>query len=443
MSPTESQVTGIEQLAIVIQQGKGKAETTLGKFVKMLLSYQHGLDVETVTDPSLISKVLHDNSGSIHSVYLIQDQPVSTQSTVPVLSAQGTIPLFLIVPGHIANELRESCAGLEGVHICQWEMAFSKGEESLPQIVASGIEVEGDSDTDTTDLEEKIRSRLERLDTLPTLPAVVVHIMELIKDPTSTAAELEVLLASDPAIVLKVMQVANSAAFAGSGHRGGGTLQDAVVRLGNRKVGAIAQQIALINSFVRPEDSEFDMRRFWEHSLACAVVADRLCGEGYAVTADEVTFNDYWIAGLLHDAGKLVQGLFFWEWFERVLRMMDSDRCSFYEAEIELMGGMVSHDFIGELLLQKARMPTELIEAVGFHHSPGDSPSSLVSLIHVSNNLCKEIGLGFTENESAAYSSPALSALQLSEESIGELKDEMGESVVNEVKELVKQSMQG
>ena len=54
-----------------------------------------------------------------------------------------------------------------------------------------------------------MRERLEQLDTLPTLPSIVLHIMRLISDPKTTMAQLEELLSSDPAIVLKVMQVAN------------------------------------------------------------------------------------------------------------------------------------------------------------------------------------------------------------------------------------------
>ncbi len=54
------------------------------------------------------------------------------------------------------------------------------------------------------------------------------------------------------------------------------SLKDAITRLGTRKVGAIAQQIALINSMVQPDANEFDLRKFWGHSLACAIVADRV-----------------------------------------------------------------------------------------------------------------------------------------------------------------------
>ena len=87
--------------------------------------------------------------------------------------------------------------------------------------------------------------------------------------------------------------------------------------------------------------------------------------------------------------------------------------------------------------------PTETQQlAIVIQQGRGKSPSSLVSLIHVANNLCKEIGMAYADNEAAVgYSSAALSALQLSSDGVREFKDELGESVVSEVKELVKQCM--
>ena len=142
-----------------------------------------------------------------------------------------------------------------------------------------------------------MRQRLQKLDSLPSLPTVLGRLLKLIKDPESTMSDLEVLLSSEPAIALKIQQVANSAA---SG-QGATTLKDAITRLGNRKVGAIAQQIALINSMVRPDESGFDLRKHWSHSLACAIVADRIHSSKFVQLTEPLAFSDYWIAALLYD----------------------------------------------------------------------------------------------------------------------------------------------
>lgn len=64
---------------------------------------------------------------------------------------------------------------------------------------------------------------------------------------------------------------------------------------------------------------------------------------------------------------------------------------------------MVSHEFIGELLLQKSNMPPELVAAVSLHHATCETPPPLAALTHVANNITKEIGLGYIEDEPVQY----------------------------------------
>lgn len=283
--------------------------------------------------------------------------------------------------------------------------------------------------------------RLEKLDSLPSLPTVLGRLLKLVKDPDSTMADLEVLLNSEPAIALKIRQVANSAANAGASGKEVTDLKEAITRLGNRKVGAIAQQIALINSMISPDDSEFDLRKHWGHSLACAIVADRIHNGEFVKLDEQVPFSDYWIAALLHDCGKAVQGFFFYEWFERIIETMDDDDCSFYEAETKLGEGMVTHDRISEMVLQKAEMPEELVEAVGLHHDPGDAPSALVALVHVANGVCSEIGFGYNDADSVKYSRPALKVLGLKRDTVREMVEALREPATKEIMEVISQCL--
>ena len=40
-------------------------------------------------------------------------------------------------------------------------------------------------------------------------------------------------------------------------------------------------QVKMMNAIVRPEESRFDLRRFWEHSVGCALICDRLTGTSW------------------------------------------------------------------------------------------------------------------------------------------------------------------
>ena len=123
----------------------------------------------------------------------------------------------------------------------------------------------------------------------------------------------------NPVIVQKIRQVVASLTFAGQANGTEFTLKDAIVRLGLKEVGSIAMQVMVVNSFVEASGTLFDFKRFWGHSVGCALAADKIYKSKQVQFAGELAFQDYWLGGLLHDIGKLVLGVFFWDHFSRVL----------------------------------------------------------------------------------------------------------------------------
>ena len=158
-------------------------------------------------------------------------------------------------------------------------------------------------------MQQQVERCLRSINTLPTLPEIVMRIMRMVNDPKTTPAQLERVLCTDPATVMKLLQVMRSPVFTGTGGRTTKwTLQEIITRLGVKKVGAIAQQVKMINSLVKPQESEFDLKRFWEHSVGTAIIADKLVTDRLVRLEKPLEFSDYWIGALLHDVGKLVLG---------------------------------------------------------------------------------------------------------------------------------------
>ncbi|HCV24306.1 MAG TPA: HDOD domain-containing protein [Candidatus Latescibacteria bacterium] len=117
-----------------------------------------------------------------------------------------------------------------------------------------------------------------------------------------------------------------------------------------------------MNSLVQPEESLFDLRRFWEHCVACALIADRLVKRKLLPLSKPLPFSDYWI-GSLHDCGKLVLGFFFWDHFQEIITHMDTEGCPFHQAE-KATGDVANHELLGRLLLLKSKVGEQLVEAV-------------------------------------------------------------------------------
>ena len=234
-------------------------------------------------------------------------------------------------------------------------------------------------------------------------------------------------------MVQKIYQVVNSPAFAGA--QSELSLKDAIVRLGLREVGAIAMQIMIISSFAQSNSSLFDMRRFWGHSVCCAMAADKLFKSGIADFGD-LRFHEYWLGGLLHDVGKLVLGVFFWEHFSRVLGETVLNGISFHEAERKLDLG-IDHEDIGKLVALKADLGPEVTDWVAKHDTPHRNAKPLHCLLLLANNLCKDLGLSYPQEKGSDYSPQILRQLDLDEMDLHRLRDSIGDALVSDVKQLL------
>ena len=431
-----------QQLALIIQE-PGKPHQVIAKFLMMILNYRYGLDLIVAHNFVEAFSTIQKKKNEIRATFIIQRKKIDSSTSLAALNAEDTNPLFLVLPAALMEEHKILCHRMKNVYFGAWEKAFGAEETSLQSLIKSAFdtrgigdlfkELEGASDEDAR---ERIVRRLKNLNTLPTLPEIAMRIMGMVDEPSSSAEDLEELVVNDPAILHKMLQLVNSPVFAGSGHQGGWSLKEAIVRLGRKKVGAVAQQIKLMNGLVRPEESMFDLRRFWEHSVGCAMIADRLYSNGIVKTKKPLQFNDYWIGALLHDIGKIVLGFFFWDHYVEILRQMSENHSSFRQAE-KLLGDAANHEYLGKLLLVKSNVGKELADAVGAHDSVGQAPGDLVCLIHVANNVSKELDLGYMPEEEPNYNPEVLKALGLDKSRVGALRGRLGDDVVAEIGDVV------
>ena len=431
------------EYGLIIQQ-PGKPQAVLRSFVAPMLSFRYGLHTIEASSFHDAVPAIRDRMAGMRCVFLIQDKELQTDVGISGLNLMGRYPLFVLAPQRLSGYYQEACAKMKNAFVCSWEDAFRKGGSFLSEMVESAFETngigrpfEGKPQSDYADLQLQVEARLGDLQALPTLPGVVRKILHMLKNPATTIDELEAVLSTDPVIVQKIRQVVASPLFAGhASNTAKFTLKDAIVRIGLKEIGAIAMQLMVVNSFVEVSGTLFDFKRFWGHSVGCALAADKIYKSKIVKFADELAFQDYWLGGLLHDIGKLVLGVFFWDHFSRVLGETVLRDISFREAEREL-GDAVNHEEIGKLLLLKADFGPEITEWVAVHDS-ASSPDSLFHLLHIANNLCKDLGLSYPQESAGRYSPEILSSLSLSEDDIASLRDNVGAELVAEVKELLR-----
>lgn len=431
---------------LVLQQGK--PQQVLAKFLNLMLNYQYGLSIVVAPDLSKASELISQHGERIRCVCVIQDAEITSAVALQALNMQGSTRLFLILPTKKLGLQRMAASGLEQISFCAWEQAFTHGASSLQSTVGAALEEGGIGnllkDVETQPYEQirqQVERRLRNINTLPTMPEIIMRIMRMVNDPKTTPEELEQVLCTDPAIVMKLLQVMRSPVFTGTGGRTSKwSLKEIITRLGVKKVGAIAQQVKMINGLVRPEDSAFELKRFWEHSVATAIITDFLCTEKKVrLPGGPMEFSDYWIGALLHDIGKLILGFFFWDWTTRILGHSRDKSVSFRQAEID-MGDVAGHQQLGQLLLINADMGEEAVGVVGHHHDLRET-TDLEGVVHLADNLAKAVGLGFLPGEEPEYDEAVMARLGVNQEAMESIREELERGTVEQIRTVVSQCM--
>ena len=224
---------------------------------------------------------------------------------------------------------------------------------------------------------------------LPTLPTVYLALSDVMADPRSTAQDISQILSVDLASSSRVLRLANSVLYGFPGQID--TISRAVVILGFDEVRNLVLATSVMDLFSK-QDSAFDFRPadFWAHSLGVGI-ATRIIGRACRLRHEENLF----VAGILHDIGKLVFFEFAEKEFTRALDQANKCQQPLWESELEIMG--IDHSLGGHLLVESWNLPPAIQNAIFGHHSGlvGDPPDPLVAVVHIADTLVRALELGF------------------------------------------------
>lgn len=229
---------------------------------------------------------------------------------------------------------------------------------------------------------------LKKVNDLPPLPTVLMKLRECCLDPDVDYAAVARVIEVDPGLTASLLRLANSAYFGARGTIG--SVQFAMTRLGMRRVHQMALAVCVAPLAGKPvQGYGLDAGSLWEHSLATAMAAEILARDVPGVSSE-----DAFTAGLLHDLGKNVLGMFVADEYEDIRRLVQQEDYSFDEAERAVLG--TDHATVAGMLLRHWQLPEAIVEAVRWHHHPRKATAEdpLTGLIHVADILCMDIGWG-------------------------------------------------
>ncbi len=244
----------------------------------------------------------------------------------------------------------------------------------------------------------RIEELLKGVVDLHTLPIIILEADRLMRDPRTSAQQVADLLARDPALAGRILRLVNSPYY--GFQRRIGNLTQAIVILGFQTVKNLMLTVSVIESFQGTEVDVFDYPKFWSHSVACAIAAREIARLAKSPHAEKA-----YIAGLLHDVGKLLLAQHLPEQVtaveERILQ-----GCTRLEAEQAVFG--YDHSDVGGMLSQAWSLPDSVTCAIRDHHAPAESPvRGAADIVHLANILVSTLGLSHEATVSGA--TPGLS----------------------------------
>jgi len=261
-----------------------------------------------------------------------------------------------------------------------------------------------------------VKELLKNTSKLPTLPAVALEIVRVSNDPKTAAGDLSRLLSTDQSLAAKVLRMVNSSYYGARNEVS--SVKQAVVILGFETVRTLALSTAIMDKFDSSDStSEASRNEFWKHCLGVAMT-NRVIARHLKKSKDEQEL--FYMAGLLHDIGKVVLDQYFHDNFTEILRRVGENQCSFYAAEKEI--NSITHDEVGAFLAQQWGLPKPIINAVRYHHEPmsAEEDYTIIDATHFADVLTKTKSMGSGgDDDISGLSEDAVARLALPDESVG------------------------
>jgi putative nucleotidyltransferase with HDIG domain len=239
------------------------------------------------------------------------------------------------------------------------------------------------------DIPDKI---MEKVSSFPSMPKAGIKLRALLAEKDVSVDDIEGILRNDPGLATNVLRLANSAFF---GLRTKvSTLKHAVTLLGIKRFSQIAVSACMSKTMDNAvEGYGLSPGELWLHSIAVSTTAEALAKHKKLAET-----NDVFTPALLHDMGKIVLGEFLQEESQKMKSLVQGG------VPLDIAENMVlgtDHAEVGALILHRWSFPSDLVEAVRWHHNPERIKNSNLhpEIVYLSNLLCQSSGKGDPTDE--------------------------------------------
>jgi len=252
----------------------------------------------------------------------------------------------------------------------------------------------------------KFEDLVAKIDKMPSLSPTVSKVIEVSNNLNSSPRELVTVIKMDPVLTGKVLKLVNSAYFALSQEVT--SLERAIIMLGLNSIKNLALSTAVLEQFATKKfkSAGFDVDEFWKHSLGVAVAAKIL---SIKFNVPKNMREEFFIAGLLHDIGKLVITMHYPDAMNNIIKTVTEEKLPILTVENREL--QFTHPEIGEKIAQKWNLSAGLTKSIAVHHGIDfqdyKSEDFKLSLaVYIANYYCVVSNIGKSGDENPIEINP-------------------------------------
>jgi putative nucleotidyltransferase with HDIG domain len=271
-------------------------------------------------------------------------------------------------------------------------------------------------------MSHSIEQIIHSIDGLRPMPGNVTRLLKEIDNPNVSISNLAGLVSLDQALTAQVLQASNSASLGYAGTCS--TLYDAIMHIG---LGRLKSTIFTSNvaDMMKRHLTGYKLGdgELWHHSLVTAVASEWL-----AQTLRYSNSEEAYIAGLLHDIGKLFLDQFVLREYSKIVEYMEHHDLQLWQMEEKLIG--IDHARVGGLMAEHWNFPVPLVDAIRFHHMPSFARINqrLPALVNLANYFAGDFQASGAGLFSFQMHPETLNILKIDTLQVEQLREKLGAS---------------
>lgn len=235
--------------------------------------------------------------------------------------------------------------------------------------------------------EDEFTTRVRAIQGLPVFPSTHSELLKLARSEDATSDEIAEKLQLDPGLLATLFKLVNSSYY--GFNKRVSSVPLAVTLLGLEEVANLVITAQVFKNLGGAgETGGLDVKGFWRHTVGTAIASRALAKKL------QVEVESAFLAGILHDIGKIVLDRYFSDYYAGVIKDVADNSCTIYESEQRKLG--LTHAEIGGQLATEWNFAKNYLNVILHHHAPIHAKryQRLVCLVHVADAIVRRLGYG-------------------------------------------------